>query len=225
MPAEGPLRDGNGPHFDLPGFDLIETMRWEPAAGFLRFERHLARLYASAAELGFACDPEGVGEALKNAVGQAGIPLRTRLVLSRNGDTTASAQPYEPLPAGKVWKLRLARTRLSSSDMLLRHKTSRRQIYTHARSEYLVTQADEVLLANERGELCEGTITTLFADFGGPALATPRLDCGLLAGVLRAEMLDQGKAEEAVFSFDDLKSAKAVFVGNSLRGLIAATLA
>ncbi len=200
-------------------------MRWEPAAGFLRFERHLARLYASAAELGFACDPEGVGEALKNAVGQAGIPLRTRLVLSRNGDTTASAQPYEPLPAGKVWKLRLARTRLSSSDMLLRHKTSRRQIYTHARSEYLVTQADEVLLANERGELCEGTITTLFADFGGPALATPRLDCGLLAGVLRAEMLDQGKAEEAVFSFDDLKSAKAVFVGNSLRGLIAATLA
>lgn len=197
-------------------------MRWEPGAGFVRFERHLTRLYASAAELGFACDPQQVGEALRAAVGQPGIPLRTRLVLSRNGDVTASAQPYEPLPADRIWKLRLARTRLDSTDTLLRHKTSRRQAYTHARSEYLVTQADEVLLANERGELCEGTITTLFADFGGPALATPRLDCGLLAGVLRAEMLDAGKAEEAAFSFDDLISARSIFVGNSLRGLITA---
>jgi 4-amino-4-deoxychorismate lyase len=225
MLAEGPLRDGNSPEGDQPGFDLIETMRWEPGAGFVRFERHLARLYASAAELGFACDPQRVGEALKNAVGQPGIPLRTRLVLSRNGDVTASTQPYEPLPADRIWKLRLARTRLDSTDTLLRHKTSLRQAYTRARSQYLVTQADEVLLANERGALCEGTITTLFADFGGPALVTPRLDCGLLAGVLRVEMLEAGRAEEAVFSFDDLRSAKAVFVGNSLRGLIPATLA
>ena len=200
-------------------------MRWEPGTGFLRFERHMARLYASAAELGFACDPERIGEALRNAVAQARVALRARLVLSRDGGATASAQAYEPLPADKVWKLRLSRTRLRSTDTLLRHKTSRRQVYTHARSEYLVTQADEVLLANERGELCEGTITTLFADFGGPALATPRLDCGLLAGVLRAEMLETGKAGEAVFSFDDLKAARAIFVGNSLRGLIPAALA
>ncbi len=200
-------------------------MRWEPDAGFLRFERHLARLYASAAELGFACDPQRVGEALSHAVAQSGGTLRVRLALSRHGDVTASAQPYEPLAVDKVWALRLSRSRLDSTDPLLRHKTSRRQVYTHARSEYLITQADEVLLANERGELCEGTITTLFADFGGPALVTPRLDCGLLAGALRAEMLETGKAEEAVFSFDDLKAAKAVFVGNSLRGLIPARLA
>jgi 4-amino-4-deoxychorismate lyase len=52
MPSQSPLRDGNG-----PGFDLIETLRWEPALGFVRLKRHLARLYASAHELGFACDP------------------------------------------------------------------------------------------------------------------------------------------------------------------------
>jgi len=199
-------------------------MRWEPGAGFLRFERHLQRLYASAAELGFACDPQRIAEALTNAVGRSGGALRARLVLSHNGDVAASAQPYEPLPADRVWKLKLARSRLDSADTLLRHKTSRRRAYTHARSEYLVTQADEVLLANERGDLCEGTITTLFADFGGAALATPRLDCGLLAGVLRAEMLETGKAEEAVFSVEGLRTARAVFVGNSLRGLIAARL-
>ena len=220
MSAEGALRDGN-----TADFDLIETMRWEPGQGFLRFERHLARLYGSAEELGFACDPQRVGEVLANTVGAQQTALRTRLVLQRNGEVTAAAQPYEPLAADKVWRLQLARVRLSSTDTLLRHKTSRRQLYTHARSEYLVTQADEVLLANERGEICEGTITNVFADFGDGVLMTPRLDCGLLPGVLRAELLDEGRAQEAIYSYDDLKSAKALFVGNSLRGLIPARLA
>jgi 4-amino-4-deoxychorismate lyase len=219
MPAESPLRDGNG-----AGFELIETMRWEPAGGFVRLERHLARLYASATELGFAHDPQKVGETLGNAVGQSSTALRARLVLSQNGQVTVSAQPYEPLAADKVWQLRLARVRLDSTNTLLRHKTSRRESYVRARAEYLVNQADEVLLANERGELCEGTITNVFADFGDGVFLTPRLDCGLLPGVLRAEMLDEGKAHEAVFSFDNLKSAKVVFVGNSLRGLVPAKL-
>ncbi|WFP65139.1 aminotransferase class IV family protein [Mesorhizobium sp. WSM4904] len=220
MSSESALRDGN-----RADFELIETMRWEPGSGFLRFERHLARLYASAAELGFACHPQRVGKALTGAVGGQQIVLRTRLVLQRNGEATASAQPYEPLAADKVWRLQLARVRLDSGNTLLHHKTSLRQVYTHARAEYLVTQADEVLLANERGELCEGTITNVFADFGDGVLATPRLDCGLLPGVLRGELLDEGRAAEAIYTFDDLKSAKAIFVGNSLRGLIPAQLA
>ncbi|MBZ9959211.1 MULTISPECIES: aminotransferase class IV family protein [unclassified Mesorhizobium] len=219
MSLESPLRDGNA-----AGFELIETMRWEPPMGFLRFERHLARLYGSAAELGFACDPQRIGDVLGKAVDGACNALRTRLALARSGDTAASVQPYEPLAADKVWTLRLARTRLDSNDMLLRHKTSHRQVYAHARAEYLITQADEVLLANERGEMCEGTITNVFADFGDGMLLTPRLDCGLLPGVLRGALLDEGRAREAIYSFDDLKSARALYVGNSLRGLIPAKL-
>jgi 4-amino-4-deoxychorismate lyase len=216
---ESALRDGNS-----AGFELIETMRWEPGAGFLRFERHLARLYASAAELGFACDPERIGQVLSRIVGGHEIALRVRLALQHGGEASAAAQPYEPLAADKVWHLQLARVRLYSGNMLLRHKTSRREIYQQARAEYLATRADEVLLANERGELCEGTITNLFADFGDGVLATPRLDCGLLPGILRGALLDEGRAAEAIYSFEDLTSAKAIFVGNSLRGLVPARL-
>ena len=219
MSAESTLRDRNG-----AGFELIETMRWEPGSGFLRFDRHLARLYASAAELGFACDLEVIGEVLASTVNGHATALRVRLALQRGGEATAAAQVYQPLPADKIWRLQLARVRLDSANTLLRHKTSLRQVYTHARSEYLAACADEVLLANERGELCEGTITNLFADFGDGPLATPRLDCGLLPGILRGELLDEGRAKEAIYSFDDLKAAKAIFVGNSLRGLIPATL-
>ena len=219
MSAQGALRDGN-----KAGFELIETMRWQPDSGFLRLHRHLARLHASATELGFAFDPARLADALKQAVGGARAAMRLRLVLSDGGHVTASAQPYEQSVADKVWRLQLARTRLDSSDPLLRHKTSRRDTYQRARAEYLISQADEVLLANERGEICEGTITNIFADFGDGTLATPRLGCGLLPGVLRGELLDEGRAHEAVYTWDKLKSAKAIFVGNSLRGLMPARI-
>ena len=56
MPAEGALRDGTA-----AGFELIETLRWEPGEGFVRLARHLDRLYASAQELGFRLRSEDGG--------------------------------------------------------------------------------------------------------------------------------------------------------------------
>lgn len=220
MPAQGPLRDG-----EPAGFALIETLRWEPQAGFLRLERHLARLAASATELGFVHDPAKVAAALDAAVEAASTPLRLRLELAADGDVQVAAHPFTPVRDEVIWTLRLAQTKLDSSDSLLRHKTTRREAYTLARAEYSTAEADEVVLANERGEMCEGTITTLFADFGDGVLVTPRLDCGLLAGMLRAELLEQGKATEAVLTLDDLRRANTLFVGNSLRGLVRARLA
>jgi 4-amino-4-deoxychorismate lyase len=220
MSSESALRDRAGARFDL-----IETMRWEPGTGFVRFERHLARLYASGRELGFSYDPERIGETLKNAIARPDETLRARLVLSPNGDAHASTQPYEPLPPHKVWTLRLARTRLSSADPLLRHKTSRRGAFVKARSEYHIHQADEVILLNERGEVCEGTITNIFVESGDGVLLTPALSSGLLPGVLRAELLADGRASEVVLSPEDLTDGRTVFVGNSLRGLIPARLA
>ena len=121
-------------------------------------------------------------------------------MLSPDGDVHASTQPFEPLPPHKVWNLRIARIRLDSADPLLRHKTSRRDAYMKARAEYPVHQADEVILLNERGEVCEGTITNVFVDAGDGVLLTPALACGLLPGVLRGELLDEGRASEAVLT-------------------------
>ena len=214
MPAEGALCHGKG-----PGFELIETLRWEPAAGFVRLERHLARLYASAAVFGFPADPQKIGETLHHCEGER-VPLRVRLTLAADGTATGVTQPFEPLPEDTVWTLRIAGTRLDSSDPLLRHKTTRRALYEAARAEFPREQADEMLLLNERGEICEGTITSIFLDKGEEALQTPALDCGLLPSVLRGELLDSGKAREAVLTLHDLWTARKIYVGNSLRGLI-----
>jgi 4-amino-4-deoxychorismate lyase len=57
---------------------------------------------------------------------------------------------------------------------------------------------------------------------GYGVLLTPPVSCGLLPGVLRGELLESGEAREAVLTEGDLRRAKAVFAGNSLRGLIRA---
>jgi 4-amino-4-deoxychorismate lyase len=43
--------------------------------------------------------------------------------------------------------------------------------------------------------------------------------------VLRGEMIEQGRAKQAVATEADLRAARALYVGNSLRGLIRARLA
>jgi 4-amino-4-deoxychorismate lyase len=216
MPAEGTLRDGTA-----AGFELIETLRWQPGEGFVRLDRHLQRLYASAHALGFAADPETIGEALREAQGER-VPLRVRLTLDEDGRAKATTAPFEPLPKDAVWTLRIAKTRLNSADPLLRHKTTRRAVYEAARAEFSRGEADEVLLLNERGEVCEGTITNVFIDIGEPVLVTPALGSGLLPGVLRGEMIERGRVKEALVTEADLRAAEAIFVGNSLRGLIRA---
>ncbi len=154
MPAESPLRDGHPARFEL-----IETLRFDPAAGFVRGERHLARLATSAQALGFAFDAAEAWRAMVAAVAPEGVQ-RVRLTLAADGALACTAVAFAPV--AKPFTVAVAATRLASSDPLLRHKTSRRDVYERARAEFPADAADEVLLLNERDELCEGTFTNLF---------------------------------------------------------------
>ena len=205
-------------------FGLIETLRFEPANDFLRLEQHLQRLQQSATQLGFAFN-EGAIRAQLQAHANSPHALRVRLCLMPDGTADIITAPFQPLPPLVIWTLAIAATQLNSADKLLRHKTTRRTVYEAARAEFTQAEADEVLLLNEKGELCEGTITSLFADMGDGDLLTPPLECGLLNGVLRQELLQEGKARTAILTLQDLQKARHIFVGNSLRGMIPAQLA
>ncbi|MGL4198369.1 MAG: aminotransferase class IV family protein [Allorhizobium sp.] len=202
-------------------FSLIETMRWQPDAGFLRLDQHLRRLSRSADALGFRQPQDAKGRLEKEVSGNA--PLRVRLVMTYRGKMEVTATPFEPMPEETVWRLKIAKTRLQSEDSLFRHKTTRREPYEAARAEFTKDEADEVILLNERGEVCEGTITNIFAEAADGMLLTPPLTSGLLPGVLRAELIRERKARGEVLKLDDLRHRK-LFVGNSLRGLIPAEL-
>lgn len=200
---------------------LIETLRWEPATGFLRLDQHMRRLKRSADALGFL-QPDDPKAALEKAVAGA-LPLRVRLNVTYRGKIEVTTNPFEPVAEDRIWRLRLAQQRLTSDDAFLRHKTSRREVYEAARAEFSSEDADEVLLLNERGEVCEGTITNLFVEAEVGQLLTPALSSGLLPGILRAELIREGKARSEVLKPVALANRK-LFVGNSLRGLIRAEL-
>lgn len=192
---------------------LIETLLWD-GARFPRLALHLARLAAGAGQLGFACDPSGVERALRAAVGEA--PLRVRLTLGLAGDAEVTVAA---LPAARAeWRLGLAGARLASDDPWLRVKSTRRAAYDAARAA-LPEGIDEVIFLNERAEVCDGTITTVFFD-RGQGMRTPPLSCGLLPGVLRAELA----VPEEVLLARDLPRVR-LWVGNALRGLIPAVWA
>lgn len=202
-------------------FSLIETLRWQPDAGFLRLDQHLRRLSRSADALGFRPPQDAKGKLQKEVSGD--VPLRVRLVMTYRGKMEVTASPFEPVPEETVWRLKVAKTKLQSEDSLFRHKTTRREPYEAARAEFSKEEADEVILLNERGEVCEGTITNIFAEAADGMLLTPPLTSGLLPGVLRAELIRERRARGEVLKLDDLRHRK-LFVGNSLRGLIRAEL-
>jgi 4-amino-4-deoxychorismate lyase len=196
--VESALREGGRE----PGLRLIETVLWDGTAA-PRWPLHLARLQRSAALLGWEC-PEA------SPAGPDHV-ARLRLTFS-----PAAGPNWEvhPLPAPKAeWRLGLAPERLSSGDPWLSVKSTRRHVYDQARAS-LPDGIDELLFLNERGEVCEGTITTVFFD-RGQGMRTPPLTSGLLPGVLRAEL---GCPDEVLLA-KDLGDVR-LWIGNALRGLI-----
>ena len=197
-----------------PGFRLIETFGWHPGEGFRRLDLHLARMSRSAAALGIPFDETAARTVLS---GTGKTPLRCRLTLDAAGGFEMTSAPLGATP--DQWRVAIADQRLDSADPWLAHKTTRRALYDQARSS-LPDGTDELLFLNERGEACEGTITTLFVTLADGTRVTPPLSAGLLPGILRQTLVASGQYIERPVTPDDLASARSISMGNSLRGLI-----
>jgi para-aminobenzoate synthetase/4-amino-4-deoxychorismate lyase len=189
---------------------LIETLRWDGV--FTRLERHLDRLEASARVFGFGYATQAARLALDAGVAGRNGPQRVRLTLDESGIHEASAQALEPDPPH--WRWALSPQHSCSTDVLLRHKTSRRELYDAPHPGL-----DEMVFCNERGEVTEGARSNIFVKRDG-VLLTPPLAAGVLPGVLRAELIAQGRAREAALTPGDLEGE--MYFGNSLRGLVRA---
>ena len=200
------------------GFDLIETMRFEPAHGILRLELHLERMKESARNFGFEFDRHAVRNQLHAVTFRLEKDMKIRLLLSAAGAIAIEVRDPPTLPETD-WNVSLATLNIPPDDFRLHHKTSDRRFYDDARTSK--PDADEVLLVDAEGFLTEGSFTSLFVERGG-MLLTPPASRGLLPSVLRRELIEQGKACEQDLLPADLKDG--FFLGNSLRGLIPAKL-
>jgi len=203
---------------DQRSFDLIETMRFDPEQGIEHLERHIARMRASAAALDFAFDRHSVRNELQAATFRLRDPKRVRMLLAKSGRIAIEIADLPPVPQGPV-RVAVVSLPVEPDDFRLHHKTTDRAFYDNARA---ASGAFEVVFTDRAGFLTEGSFTNVFVA-RGDVLLTPALSRGLLPGTLRGELLDTGRAIEADLRIEDL--ADGFFIGNELRGLMAARLA
>jgi para-aminobenzoate synthetase/4-amino-4-deoxychorismate lyase len=197
-------------------FDLIETMHFDPVEGVTDLDRHLARMKASAEVLDFDYDRHEARNELQAATFRAG-PSRVRLALSRRGCMAIELTPLPEPPVEPV-AVAIAPLPVDPGDFRLRHKTSDRGFYDAARE---ASGAFEIVFADPEGFLTEGSFTSLFVERDG-MLLTPPLARGLLPGILRERLIEEGRARESDLREQDL--AQGFLIGNALRGLVRARL-
>ncbi|MGN6496731.1 MAG: aminodeoxychorismate synthase component I, partial [Tsuneonella sp.] len=172
-------------------FDLIETMRFDPEEGMALLELHLERLKASAAELGFAFDRHAARNQIQALCFDLETPAKVRLLLARSGALAIETAPLPP-PLGEPVTCAVLPLPVDPGDFRLRHKTSDRQFYDAAREVAQDAGAQEALLLRGDGLLTEGSMTSLFVERSG-TLLTPPLRLGLLPGVLRRSLIEDGR--------------------------------
>lgn len=195
-------------------FQLLETMNAH-AGRIQRLSRHLERLGASAAHFDFEFDSPGIRRMLLALASLHAKPVVLRLVLHRDGLAAVEERPLPP--RGQIQRLRLAPGPVDSGNPFLCHKTTQRQVYESARAG--LPPEEDALLYNERGEITETTIANVAVQRAGRWI-TPPVSCGLLAGVMRAELLAEGRIAEGVIRLDELAPGESILFFNSVRGVL-----
>ena len=204
---------------DAPvAFDLLETIRWTPGHGFFLLDRHLTRIARSARHFGYTCDAADLRAALDRAVAASADTLRVRLLLAQDGTARVECAVLDPVtdPA----RVLFADAPIDAGDIFLYHKTTNRRVYDAAKRP----DADDVILWNADRQVTETTIANIVAEIGGRKL-TPPVECGLLPGTFRSQLLDDGVIEEAVITIDRIREATGLWLVNSVREWRSARLA
>jgi len=212
------LLKGNFVSRESQDFDLIETMGFDPSEGIVELDRHLDRMRNSAADLDFKFDRHAARNELQAATFGRKQRAMVRLLLSRSGAMAIQVKPYDD-PAEMPVTVALRPLPVDPSDFRLRYKTTDRRFLDLARQE---DKAWETVFVDPEGQLTEGSRTSIFVEREGKLL-TPPLSRGLMPGILRAKLIEEGRAEEGELAPADLEGG--FYVGNIVRGLIPARLA
>ncbi len=78
---------------------------------------------------------------------------------------------------------------------------------------------DEVIFLNERGYLTEGATSNIFF-IKDDKILTPKVEVGLLNGIIRQWIIHNFHVEEGEYTLEDLVSSQGIFVTNSLLGIM-----
>jgi len=109
-----------------------------------------------------------------------------RVLLDKNGVLETQILPLEPTKTNLVT---ISKTPVNSKEKLLYHKTTYRPWYGEAMKKIKKGLIFDEIFFNEKGALTEGARSNIILQIKGE-LFTPPVECGLLNGILRQEMLN-----------------------------------
>ena len=222
-PSDAAPRDDRG---HLLGDGLFETMLAQNGV-IAHLSAHLDRMAAGCGALGLPFDRDEAERVARAAAPEQGrFAVRLTLTAGSGGRgldrpqtptprLLVNAAPAEPVttPAALV----VATTRRNEGSPASRLKTLSYLDNVLARAEARGAGADEAVMLNNRGEIaCAAAANLVWLADG--RLFTPRLDCGVLAGITRARLLAREAVEEVAVGVEALDRAEAVVLTNSLIG-------
>ncbi|SDP67767.1 chorismate-binding protein [Desulforhopalus singaporensis] len=215
-----------------PQFQLFETILHTPGQGYYLLDEHLFRLKEAASFFNFSFDSALALATLADKGADFTSPMRVRLELYKDGRVKCVAAPcdlpqileLEEFPAGSVADLpevAVSDHIVDCGNQWLFYKTTRRSLYNDQYRKACERGLFDYIFFNSHNELTEGCITNVIIYHNG-RYKTPPVECGLLAGVMRGKLLAGSKVPviEQKITPEMLRNAEAVYVCNSVRGVV-----
>lgn len=194
-------------------FALIEKMLWTPEEGIFLQELHLERLDASAAAFGIPYDHHKLRTYIQKQLLNLEQPTLLTVQLTLRGEMYLFSEPFYPSLPLTPLRLTLADMPLDPNQPLLYHSTTDDRLFQRYRDAH--PGFDGVLLWNFRGEITQATAGNLVVELHGE-LVTPPVECGLLPGTFRAELLNTKKIQERPIRLADVPICGRAWVIDSI---------
>lgn len=187
-------------------FQLIETVRIENGKMLFK-EEHFQRLKNSAKNFGFKYTQPHIKPQ------QDGI---LRILLNKNGELSYE---YKDLTYSQTNKIAISPIIISSNNNLMYHKTTFRPWFYESYAKIKNGEIYDEIFFNENNELTEGARSNIIVKINSNYY-TPPLCCGLLNGIYRQKLINEGFCKEKILYKKDLLNCEKIFCINSVRGMV-----
>ena len=191
-------------------FETIKTVDNKPWA----LSRHMRRAVASAQQLGLRRPAEDlVRNSVENLLEtQQHAHGLLRLSFGANGNWSAVHLAYEPVKHG-------AKLLTYDKAIVVQGQPIKSYPYTH-RLEILEAikslGADEAIVCNDKGKICEGSVTNLLLCIDDKWV-TPPISDGVLPGVMRALVIEYCGVSVRSIDRSEISRVQSAFLLSSLR--------
>ena len=205
--------------FNVSPLQLVESVRWN--SGWLWLDDHLDRMERSAAYWGFKVDRYDVIAMLDEAALSCSGPTRMRVVAQSDGSAFVTTEPVHerwapgPGPSPEPMRLAIDLEAVDARNPRLFHKTSDRRVYSIRAERH--PGCDDVLLVNRVGHITESTNANVAFRIDERWVTPPVAD-GLLAGIMRGNLVASGVLEERSVSIREALEAEAVALVSAVHG-------